>query len=180
MFRARNIYVYTPGFPKRQGHSQIMNLLILGEFPEYKLIVEEGIIHMVHNKYRQYIVKINYRNGESYDVKLFYKKQEAYEYISICIDRYPSALIEYVMADWTNKIITYGWYKHFIYSRISPISPILQDLHSKNMLEQYIEHPLEQYLFNEFDTISRIDTDIEIEWSINGGIEDKLNTETQL
>lgn len=167
MFGTRNFYVYTPGFPRRQGRSNLLNMLVLGEFPKYRMIVEDGSVHMVHKRYRQYIVKVNYMYSGTNEVKIFYNKLEANEYVRLCAVKYISALIEYVIADWNKKLIIYGWYKNFRYTKVQP-SISLPLLDSQDAIEQSLEHPLEEYLFNEYDTLSRIDDDSGIIWGLEG------------
>lgn len=173
MFGSRNLYVYTPGFPRRQGRPKLLNMLVLGEFPEYQMIVEEGSVNMVHKRYRQYLVRLGLQYNGATSHKVFYSKQEATEYIKYCSVKYSSALIEYVSTDWKNVLINYGWHKHFCYSKVHPVTKPIRD--SQDLLEQHVDHPLEQYLYNEYDTLSRIDDDAGIEWSVSGGIEGEEN-----
>ena len=162
MFGARNLYVYTPGFQKRQGRFKLLNMLVLGEFPKYKMVVEDGAVHMVHQQYRQYVVRVNYQYGDSGDVKIFYNLKTANNYIKTCARLYLTALIEYVTADWKRIVLKYGWHKHYCYSKVIPTV-------SMNILDspQY-EHPLESLLFSEYDTSARLDEEVDnILWELN-------------
>lgn len=168
---SKKLYVYTPGFPRRQGHSKLLNMLVLGEFPQYKMVVSKDAVHMVHKQYRQYIIKVNYKYSSAYDLKIIYNKIEANEYVRLCVAKYPNSLIEYVAIDWNKKLVNYGWHKHFYYSKAAISIPILDSLDK-------VEHPLEAYLFDEYNTYVRLDDDVGIEWKITGGIngeEDETN-----
>jgi hypothetical protein len=157
---AGSIYVYTPGFIKRHGTRKLLELLILGEFPDYKVILENGSVHMVHKKYKQYIIKVNSGYNNYYEAKIFYNKSEANEYLNLCKRQYLKSLIEYAIIDWNKKVLKYGWYKHYTYTNICTT---LQN----NYDDCEYEHPLEEYLYNDFLANKRIDDENNIIWEIN-------------
>lgn len=165
------IWIYTPGFPKRQGISDLMNMVILGDLPDYQTFLEGEHIHITHKKYKQYTIRIHSKYSGTYDASVFYDTYSANEHFKICLTNYPNSLIEYIVTNWKGEVLSYGWYKHFSYSKSTfnnyPSNPLesyfknnkAMEISQKKYIQLPIEHPFESYLFRDVSRYSRADYD---------------------
>ncbi len=102
-------FIYIPGFPPKPGSLDQIVTSLLGNMPEYDLVLDRTI-NLVHKKYKIFTIRLTQR-GTYPIIATFYVKKMAQQHFLKYVKQYPDYLIECATTDYNFNVLHYSWYK---------------------------------------------------------------------